>query len=169
MCQIWKQIHCHCWQSLSTHLCHSWQLQNVPDLETDTLPLLAITEHTCTFAIPGNSRMCQIWKQIHCHCWQSLSTHLCHSWQLQNVPDLETDTLPLLAITEHTCTFAIPGNSRMCQIWKQIHCHYWQSLSTYLCHSWQLQNVPDLETVLAITEHTPLPFLATYIATVGNH
>ena len=44
------------------------------------------------FAIPGN---------IHCHCWQSLSTHLCHSWQ---------HTLPLLAITEHTYIFAIIGH-----------------------------------------------------------
>ena len=126
--------HCHFWQSLSAH----------------------------TFAIPGNSRMCQIWKQLHCHFWQSLSTHLCHSWQLQNVPDLET-----------------------------LHCHFWQSLSTHLSHSWQLQNVPDLETVtlpplainlchswqlqnvpdletdilplLAITEHTRI------FATIGHY
>ena len=62
----------------------------------------------------------------------------------------KVDTLPLLAITEHD-----------------------------FCHSWQLQNMPDLETdalpLLAITEHTFLPFLATpeyanrYIATFGNH
>ena len=123
-----------------------WSCQEWPKLAMYMFPylaLLAITEHT--FAIPGNSRTCQIWKQLHCHFWQSLSTHLCHSWQLQNVPDLETVTLPLF-------------------------------------HSWQLQIVPDLETdtlpLLAITEHTPLPFLATpeyakfgnsYIATFGNH
>ena len=49
-----------------------------------------------------------------------------------------------------------PGVARngngVCKIWKQIYCHFWQSLSTHLCHSWQLQ---DLETDI--------------IATVGNH
>ena len=121
MCQIWKRIHCHFWQSLSTHHCHSWQLQNVPDLETVTLPLLAITEHTPLpfLATPECTRFGNRYIA-------TFGNHLCHSWQLQNVPDLETVSLPLLAITEHTPL--------------------------------QLQNVPDLETatlpLLAITEHT---------------
>ena len=133
-----------------THLCHSWQLR----FGNFTLPLLAITEHTPLpfLATPecarfGNSYIATFGNH-------ALSTHLCHSWQLQNVPDLETVTLPLLAITEHTHL-----------------CH--SCMATPECARFGNFTLP----LLAITEHTPLPFLATpkcarfeksYIATFGN-
>ena len=87
--QIWLfPWSCQEWPKLAMYMfpwsCQEWQWC-VQDLETDTLPLLAITEHTPLLFLATPE------------------------W-----PDLETVTLPLLAITD---TFAIPGNSK---IWKQI-------------------------------------------------
>ena len=82
--QIWLfPWSCQEWSKLAMYMfpwsCQEWQWC-VQDLETDTLPLLAITEHTPLpfLATPrfGNR---------YCHCWQSLSTHA---------------SLPLLATTK---------------------------------------------------------------------
>ena len=100
--QIWLfPWSCQEWPKLAMYMfpwsCQEWQWC-VQDLETDTLPLLAITEHTPLpfLATPecarfGNSYInnCHFWQSLtplpflatprfgnrYCHCWQSLSTH----------------------------------------------------------------------------------------------
>ena len=116
--QIWKHLHCHLWPFLAT----PWK---EPDLET----------------------------KHYCHFWAFLGTHHCHSWQIQNEPDLETVTLPLLAL---------PGNSGMSQIWKQ------NIIATFGI-SWA-HILPFLATLkrTRFGNITLLPLLAIHLAIPGN-
>ena len=122
-----KHIHCQFWPFLATpwkepdletkHYCHFWELERARFGNIYTLPFLATpwkepdlkqniiatfgNSWAHTIAIPGNSRMSQIWKQLHCHFWPFLAT----PWK---EPDLET----------------------------KHYSHYWEFLGTHHCHSW---------------------------------
>ena len=92
-------------------------------------------------AIPGNSRMSQIWKQLHFATFG-------YSWQLQNEPDLKTVTYCHFWLFLATPEGARFGNKTLVSLLV--------ILRHTSCHSWQFQNEPDvtLLPLLAIPVHT---------------
>ena len=119
--------YCHFWEFLGTHHCHSWQLQGSqvwPFLETLWKEPDSETKH-------------------YCHFWEFLGTHHYHSWQLQNEPDLETVTLPLLAI---------PGNSGMRNSYIATFGNSWAHILPFLATT-KFGNITLLP-LLAIPVHT---------------
>ena len=105
-----------------THHCHSWHQGNI-----------YIANFGHSWQLHGKS---QIWKQNIIATfgnWKEpdLETYIhCHSWQLHGKSQIWKQNIIATFGNSWAHTIAIPGNSRMSHIWKQLHCHFWPFLAT---------------------------------------